>query len=182
MTKSKFVLIALALALVVWTGASVASAQDGPSIIVTPSNVDSAGQTTFEVNGSGWTASAITIVRCGYGADVDPKSLDIAAHCGIGGFGTNYTMDDLTQDVAVTDGSFSRTIVADIPEQGLILVAGAQAPQESAHVFITVGDDMMDDMLADTGVNTALLVIIGIGIALAGIMVFGFSRRLQAVR
>ena len=36
-------------------------------------------------------------------------------------------------------------------------------------------------MLPETGVNTSLLVIIGTGIALAGVMVFGLSRRMRTL-
>ena len=55
--------------------------------------------------------------------------------------------------------------------------AGDFAQTESASAGVTVG---MEEMPA-TGVNTSLLVIIGAGIALAGVMVFGLSRRLRTL-
>ena len=40
-------------------------------------------------------------------------------------------------------------------------------------------DDMGDDMLPDTGVNTPLLAIVALAVVLAGAMVLGLSRRLR---
>ena len=70
-----------------------------------------------------------------------------------------------------------KEITIDVPEEGRWVGAGDFAQTESAGAGVTVG---MEEMPA-TGVNTSLLVIIGAGIALAGVMVFGLSRRLRTL-
>ena len=78
----------------------------------------------------------------------------------------------------VGDGAFTAEIIVQVPTEGIYIGAGDFAETQAAAVKITVG--MMEEMPA-TGVNSSVLVIIGAGIALAGLMVFGLSRRLRSL-
>ena len=72
----------------------------------------------------------------------------------------------------------------EVTENGVTFILFELVPDgEAASIAVEIGmDDMMeDDMLAETGVETSVLVIIGAGIALAGLMVFGLSRRMRTL-
>ena len=263
MKKSKFVFIALALALVTWVGASAASAQDGPSITLNPSSIAEAGEATVTVTGSGWSVSGGFLGTCSIPEDVNAANLDDSAraeHCALAGGNLDITVFTANA-FGISDGSFEREITVDVPAQGVFLVVGDAAQTEQAIAWLSVGaaeettddaaatettddaeaeemaedmdeaddstedatsdeagseemaeemnDDMeaeemaedmdemgdgtsdsmseemaedMDDDLADTGVNTSMLAIIGLAIALAGVLVFGFSRRLRSLQ
>ncbi|MCY3577343.1 MAG: hypothetical protein OXH53_08515 [bacterium] len=170
MTKTKLIFIGLALALVGFLFAGSASAQDGPSISVDPSYVEAAGEHTFTVTGTGWTGSPIAVLPCDYPEGGDPNAVD-GDTCDQGSMSVVGALDG--------DGGFTVEVTLDVPEPGIWVGAGDFARTESAGAGVTVG--MMDDMMPATGVNTSLLVIIGTGIALAGVMVFGLSRRLRSL-
>lgn len=174
MTKTKLIFVGLALALVGFLFAGSASAQDGPSISVDPTYVEAAGEHTFTVTGTGWTGSPIAVLPCDYPEGGDGNLVE-AATCDQGSMSVVGALDG--------DGGFTVEITLDVPESGIWVGAGDFAQTESAGAGVTVGmmDDMGDDMLADTGVETSVLVIIGAGIALAGLMVFGLSRRLRSL-
>ncbi len=184
MTKTKFVLVAIALALVAWVGAGAASAQDGPSLSASPSSIaEPTDGVSVTVTGSGWSVASAFLLPCNIPEGVNAAEMSddaIADHCSqAGGF---LDMGNLTP-VTIADGGFEATVTLDVPAQGIFLVTGDAASTESAYALVSVGmDDMMDDdMLAETGVETSVLVIIGAGIALAGLMVFGLSRRLRSL-
>ena len=168
MTKTKLIFIGLALALVGFLFAGSASAQDGPSITVEPSSVEEAGEHTFTVTGTGWTGSPVAVLPCDYPEGGDPNAVD-ASSCDQGNMAVVGALDG--------DGGFTQEITINVPEEGRWVGAGDFAQTESAGAGVTVG---MEEMPA-TGVNTSLLVIIGAGIALAGVMVFGLSRRLRTL-
>ena len=170
MTKTKLIFIGLALALVGFLFAGSASAQDGPSITVEPSSVEAAGEHTLTVTGTGWTGSPVAVLPCDYPPDGDPNAVD-AASCDQGNMAVVGALDG--------DGGFVQEITINVPEEGRWIGAGDFAQTESAGTGVTVGM-MMEEMPA-TGVNTSLLVVIGAGIALAGVMVFGLSRRLRTL-
>ena len=184
MTKSKLIFIGLAVALVGFLFAGSASAQ-GPSLSADPPSVAEAGDHTFTVTGSGWNSASINVLACKVAEGDDAATVDPSTNCTMAT--GNLDFGSMTP-ATVTDGSIEVSLTLSVPEQGILIVAGDSAQTESASLAITVGmmeddmmdDDMMDDdMLADTGVETSLLVIIGAGIALAGVMVFGLSRRLR---
>ncbi|WP_419925292.1 hypothetical protein [Candidatus Poriferisocius sp.] len=170
MTKTKLIFIGLALALVGFLFAGSASAQDGPSITADPSSVEAAGEQTFTVTGSGWTGSPIAVLPCDMPASGSLDDVD-ASTCNQGNMQVVGALD--------ANGGFTAEITIDVPENGIVIGSGDFAQTESARAAITVG--MMEDELATTGVNTSLLVIIGTGIALAGVMVFGLSRRMRTL-
>lgn len=171
MTKTKLIFIGLAVALVGFLFAGSTSAQDGPSITADPSSVEEAGEYTFTVTGSGWTGSPIAVLPCDMPASGDLDDVD-SSTCDQGNMNVVGALD--------ADGGFTTEITLNVPENGIVIGSGDFAQTESASLAITVGM-MEDDMLAETGVNTSLLVIIGAGIALAGVMVFGLSRRLRTL-
>ena len=172
MTKTKLIFVGLAVALVGFLFAGSASAQD-QTISADPSSVPEPGTYDFTLTTTGFTTSSTNLAVCGT-SDLESITgpaggAGLIAECG--GFGTP------------TDGTGGTIDVpgVEVGEDGVAfglfeLVQGGQG----AFVGVEVGmDDMGDDMLADTGVETSVLVIIGAGIALAGVMVFGLSRRLR---
>jgi len=173
MTKTKLIFVGLALALVGFLFAGTASAQDGPSATADPASVPEAGTYDFTVSAEGFTVSSVNFAVCNTG---DSSNLGGAAelmqYCG--GFGESITLDG---------GAYSTTVEGvEVGEDGVTFLFFVPQPDsENAAVSVNIGEAMDDDMLADTGVETSLLVIIGAGIALAGVMVFGLSRRLRTL-
>ena len=169
MTKTKLIFVGLAVALVGFLFAGSASAQD-QTLTADPASVPEAGTYDFTLTPTGFTKSATNLAVCNT-ADPGPDGWGQATlmqYCG--GFGSpqDATSGDpiSVEGVEVTDAGVTFLIFELVPDG------------EAASVAVEVG---MDDMLADTGVETSLLVIIGAGIALAGVMVFGLSRRLRTL-
>ena len=175
MTKTKLIFIGLAVALVGFLFAGSASAQEGEQTLTAdPSAVPEAGTYDITISAEGFTLSSVNLAICSVG---DPSLLDGAGplmqYCG--GFGNSVDIAD--------DGTYSTTLEGvEITEDGvsILMFELADPPRNSASVAVNIGEPM-DDMLADTGVETSVLVIIGAGIALAGLMVFGLSRRLRTL-
>ncbi len=171
MTKTKLIFIGLALALVGFLFAGSASAQD-QTVTADPSVVAEAGDYEVTISGSGYTAgSSRNLAVCSTAED---GAIDGAAglmqYCG--GFGDTITIGD--------DGSYTTTQTVSVGEDGVtILLFELVEDGEAGSATVVIGE-VMEEMPA-TGVNTSLLVIIGAGIALAGVMVFGLSRRLRTL-
>lgn len=169
-----------------WAG--TAAAQDGPTITVSPATVDAAGETEFTITGSGWTAAPpVFVLPCEAPESGDPADVDSA------------TCDTANLTPATpADGSFEVTATFDVPEGGLAIAAGDAAQTEAAAAVVTVGagdapaDDEGDGTeatddgaaegddggeLAETGVESMLLVIAGIAVMAAGAMVLRVTRR-----
>ena len=172
MTKTKLIFVGLAVAMVGLLFAGSAAAQDGISVTAEPSYVEAPGEHTFDVTGTGYTAASVNLTACATGNPDDVTSDSFMALCGLGSTANSEG-----------DGTFTGTITTDVGEEGVVLVMTELLPgtDQSGSVVISVGAPAMDDELAATGVNTSLLVIIGAGIALAGVMVFGLSRRLRTL-
>lgn len=172
MTKTKLIFIGLAAALVGFLFAGSASAQ-GQSMTVSPSAVEAPGTYDFEISAEGFTLPSVNFATCSTG---DGEQLTGAAglmqHCG--GFGAAV-------DIAA-DGTYSATVTGvEVTDAGVtFLLFELREGGEAASASVNIGEAMADEMPA-TGVNTSLLVIIGAGIALAGVMVFGLSRRLRTL-
>ena len=169
MTKTKLIFIGLALALVGFLFAGSASAQD-QTLTADPATVPEAGTYDITLTPSGFTASGTNLAICSTGdPDVEWGQATLMEHCG--GFGS-------AQDA--TSGAFTVEGV-EITDAGVTLLIFELVPDgQAASTTVNIGE-MMDDELPDTGVNTSLLVIVGTGIALAGVMVFGLSRRLRTL-
>ena len=170
MTKTKLIFIGLALALVGFLFAGSASAQD-QTLTADPASVSEAGTYDFTLTPGGFTAAGTNLAICST-ADPGPDGWGQATlmqYCG--GFGSpqDATSGDpiSVEGVEVTDAGVTFLIFELVPDG------------EAAFVAVEIG--MEEDMLAETGVETSLLVIIGAGIALAGVMVFGLSRRLRTL-
>ncbi|WP_420435598.1 hypothetical protein [Candidatus Poriferisocius sp.] len=166
MTKTKLIFIGLAVALVGFMFAGSASAQD-QTLTADPASVPEAGTYDFTLTPDGFT-QATNFVVCNTGdASLVGDQAGLMQYCG--GFGSG-------QD---NSGSFTAEGV-EVGEDGVtFLLFQMAADGEAASASVNISMD--DDMLAETGVNTSLLVIIGTGIALAGVMVFGLSRRLRTL-
>ena len=173
MTKTKLLFIGLALALVGFLFTGSASAQD-QTLTADPASVPEAGTYDFTLTPDGFTAAATNLAICGT-ADPGPDGWGQATlmqHCG--GFGS-------PQDA--TSGAFTVEGV-EVGDAGVTFLIFELVPDgQAASVAVEIGmmeDDMMEEMPA-TGVNSSVLVIIGVGIALAGVMVFGLSRRMRTL-
>ncbi|MCQ3809788.1 MAG: LPXTG cell wall anchor domain-containing protein [Acidimicrobiia bacterium] len=166
MTKTKLIFIGLAVALVGFMFAGSASAQDEQTLTADPASVSEAGTYDFTLTPSGFTqATNFAVCNTGDSSLVSDQA-GLMQYCG--GFGN-------AQD---NSGPFTAEGV-EVGEDGVTFLLFQLVPDgEAASVSVNIG---MDDMLADTGVETSVLVIIGAGIALAGLMVFGLSRRLRTL-
>lgn len=172
MTKTKLIFVGLAVALVGFLFAGSASAQD-QTMTVSPSAVSEPGTYDFEVSASGFTIGSANFAVCNTGdGSLITGAAELMQYCG--GFGDSVSLDG---------GSYSTTVEGvEVTEDGVtFLLFQPVADGEAASASVNIGEAMDDDMLADTGVETSLLVIIGAGIALAGVMVFGLSRRLRTL-
>ena len=172
MTKTKLIFIGLAVALVGFMFAGSASAQD-QTLTADPASVPEAGTYDITLNGAGYTISSANFVQCGT-SDMDAITgpaggAGLIAECG--GFGSAVDLE--------ADGTYSTTVEGvEIGEDGVAFgLFELVADGEGAFVAVEIGEAM----LAETGVETSVLVIIGTGIALAGLMVFGLSRRLRTL-
>ena len=127
MTKTKLLFIAMALALVTWVGASAASAQDGPSITISPSSVAEAGEVEVTVTGSGWTVSSVNVLTCKIAEDANAAEIDASENCTLGS--GNLNLGSIVP-ASVTDGGFEATITVNVPAQGIFIAAGDSGQQE----------------------------------------------------
>lgn len=173
MTKTKLIFVGLAVALVGLLFAGSASAQD-QTLTADPAVVAEAGDYDVTISGSGYTADAgRNLAVC---STAEEGAIDGAAglmqYCG--GFGDPVTIG--------ADGTYSTTIEGvSVGEAGVTILLFELAEGGELGVATVVIGEVMDDELAETGVETSVLVIIGAGIALAGVMVFGLSRRLRTL-
>ena len=165
MTKTKLIFVGLALALVGFLFAGSASAQD-QTLTADPASVSEAGTYDFTLTPSGFSVST-NLAVCNTGdSSLLTGQAELMQYCG--GFGS-------AQD---NSGPFTVEGV-EVGEDGvtfLLFELAADGQNASASVNIGAAEEM-----PATGVNTSLLVIIGAGIALAGVMVFGLSRRLRTL-
>lgn len=173
MTKTKLIFVGLAVALVGFLFAGSASAQEGEQTLTAdPSAVSEAGTYDITINGAGFTLDSVNLAVCSTGdSSVLTGAAGLMQYCG--GFGNPV-------DIA-GDGTYSDTLEGvEITDAGvtILMFELADPPRNSASVSVNIGE--MEEMPA-TGVNTSLLVILGTGIALAGAMVFGLSRRLRTL-
>ena len=170
MTKTKLIFIGLAVALVGFLFAGSASAQD-QTLTADPASVPEAGTYDFTLTPSGFT-QATNFAVCNTGdASILTGIAELTQYCGGLGSAQDNSGPFTVEGVEVTDAGVTFLLFQLVPD-------GEAA---SASVVISEAMDDMDDELADTGVETSLLVIIGAGIALAGVMVFGLSRRLRTL-
>ena len=175
MTKTKLIFVGLALALVGFLFAGSASAQD-QTLTADPAAVPEAGTYEITLNGAGYTLSSVNFVTCGT-ADMDAITgpaggAGLIAECG--GFGSAVDLE--------ADGTYTATVEVEISDAGVAFgLFQLAADGEGAFVTVEVDPDAAMEEMPATGVNTSLLVIIGAGIALAGVMVFGLSRRLRTL-
>ncbi len=173
MTKTKLIFVAMAVALVGFLFAGSASAQD-QTLTADPAAVPEPGTYEITLNGAGYTLSSVNFVICGT-ADMDAITgpaggAGLIAECG--GFGSAVDLE--------ADGTYTATETVEIGEDG-VAFGLFQLAADGEGAFVTVEVDPDAAMLAETGVETSVLVIIGAGIALAGLMVFGLSRRLRTL-
>ncbi len=177
-TMKKF-LAALALVsmtMVAFTGA--ASAQATGEMVLTPPGVAEAGEATFGVEVSGFTGGiALFVLPCEF-----PDSGDMAEFDA----GTCDTAN-LTPMQVGDDGTGEAEVTFDVPEKGLVIIAGDAARTESAVGVVVVGDaagaeasaagDSGSDDLAETGVETGMLAVVAGTLVAGGAMVVAASRR-----
>lgn len=193
--KRTLVAVAAILA-VLFATMGTASAQD-QTITIEPASVDEAGEYEFTVTASGFNPTPGFLLPCP-GAEGSLETIadgDPATLCDLSNL-FPYTVDD--------DGAWTATVTYDVPDIGLVLAAGDTGGDNAAAALISVGaeeeaaadeaeeeaadddaaaddaaadDDAGDSTaLAETGTESALLVIIGATMLLAGLMMYRSSR------
>lgn len=180
----KRILVALAAILTLTLGlVAPAAAQGDQEIVATPSSVDAAGEHEITVEGSGYTGPAFLLPCPGAGGDLAAVAED---SCDLG---------SLTPVAPDSDGNFTATVTWDIPAEGLVMVVGNAAQTEVAAAVVSVGggeamadesmeDDAMEeasDDLAETGVESSVLVIAGGAILAAGALFINSRRELAKI-
>ena len=161
----KLLIIAATLGLTL-TLAAPASAQ-APTLTVDPPSVTEAGSVDLTVSGSDFTSDGF-LLPCP-GANADPALL-AEDSC------------DLTNLSPYTAGDWSLDVTYDVPDEGLLIVAGNADSTEVVTYVITVGEVAQAEAeLPNTGGNTeALLVVALVLFAAAGAFVVG-GRKLNRV-
>jgi len=174
-----------------------AAAQD-QTITIEPAVVSEAGEHEFTVTAAGFNPTPGFLLPCP-GAEGSLETIaegDPATLCDLSNLHA-YTVED--------DGGWTATVSYEIPEEGLVLAAGDTGGDNAAAALISIGsddaaadddeaaaddseeaagDDGNDDdatttssgNLAETGTESALLVIIGATMVLAGLMMYRSGR------
>ena len=176
----KFVIIAGAMAMAgALFLASPVSAQDNEAITATLNDDGSA-----TVTGTGWEDAPNLYVTICKGADPSAEDGGITA-----GNATQVCQDIMTDGFATNPdrgdgGTTSYTISADkvgeVPDEGYVILQGefsADSDWSATTVLTAGGDDMGEDMMADTGSESGLLAVIGVSVLLAGLFAIGIGRR-----
>lgn len=182
----KRILVAFAAVLTLTLGlVAPAGAQADVSITATPGNVDAAGEHEITVTGEGYTGPAF-LLPCP-GAEGDMALLADDGACDLA---------NLTPVTPDADGTFEVTTTFDIPEEGLVIVVGNAAQTEVGPALITVGAEAMaetmeddgeaeamtdDASLADTGVESSVLLIAGGTVLIAGMLIVNSRRELAKI-
>ncbi|MCY3967405.1 MAG: LPXTG cell wall anchor domain-containing protein [bacterium] len=167
MKRSKVIFIAAVLALVSFLSVGTASAQ-GQSATANPSTVPEPGTYDITVTAEGFTLPSVNFAICSTGdvSNISDGLPSMMQYCG-----------GLGEAVELDGGSYTTTESVEVTDAGVtFMFFELAAGGESTNVSVNIGE------LADTGVNTSLLVVIGLSIALAGVMLFGLSRRLRSVQ
>lgn len=197
MTRAKLLMLGIAIAMVS-VFATPAAAQDGPSITVEPASVEAAGETEFTITGEGWTAAPpIFVLPCFTVSTPEEIAEQGAAACDTAAL----------TPATPADGAFEVTVTYDVPETGMCIAAGDAAQTEAGFACISVGaaaeeeaaeegaeeeaageEEGMEEEaageeeeLADTGIESGLLAIIGVAVLAAGAMVLTSTRRVGRI-
>ncbi len=197
MTRAKLLMLGIAIAMVS-VFATPAAAQDGPSITVEPSSVEAAGEAEFTITGEGWTAAPpIFVLPCFTVSTPEEIAEQGAAACDTAAL----------TPATPADGAFEVTVTYDVPETGMCIAAGDAAQSEAGFACISVGaaeEEAMeeeateeegmeeeaagtdeeagaDEELAETGIESGLLAIIGVAVLAAGAMVLTSTRRVGRI-
>ena len=145
---------------------AVAAPAGAQTVSIDPNPVAAAGEQEITVTGTGFTDDGF-LLACP-GANADPAQL-AEDSC------------DLANLTPYTAGDWELTVTFDVPEIGLLIVAGNAAQTEVVPAVITVGADAADEELPNTGGNTQaylLLAMVLFGAAAAFTM---GGRKLQQV-
>ena len=190
----KFV-IALAAVFVASLGlVGAAGAQDAHigTIEADPATVPEAGEYTLTANGSGWLPdTSILLTSCISPADtLVPGVSDLDTIVAAAGQIDALTHCDLATAVPIDvdgDGNFTAELTAEVGDN-FFFSAGALDGSQAGATWIPIVDPAAaaaaaddageeDDALAETGVETGLLAIIGTAVLGAGVMVAREARR-----
>lgn len=141
--------------------AGTASAQD-QSITISPAAVAEAGEVTVTVTGADWPAVGVVILPCPLNDDgtVNTGACDQ----------TKLTFLAGTPE----DGAFTQEVTVDVPEGGIGLLASEAAAGTTIQASAAI---VVDPELANTGVESGLIAIIGLAVVAGGAMVVGTARR-----
>lgn len=166
--------------------ATPAGAQEQRPVTVEPANVDAPGEAEFTVSASEFTGAApYGVIPCFTVTTVEElATADLATECDAGA---------ITLVTEATDGAWTATVTYDVPEGGMCILGFDLGQTEGGGACVTVGaaaeeggegaettaeeEGGEDEELANTGVESGLLVIFGIAIVGAGAMAVGYTRR-----
>ncbi|MEO0492816.1 MAG: LPXTG cell wall anchor domain-containing protein [Actinomycetota bacterium] len=162
----KRLLLAVSTALVLTVAVAVpASAQ---SVSIDPNPVAEAGEQEITVTGTGFTDDGF-LLACP-GANADPAQL-AEDSC------------DLANLSPYAAGDWELTVTFDVPEIGLLIVAGNAAQTEVVSAVITVGaaEDGGTEELPNTGGNTEMYLLLALALFGAAAAFTMGGRKLQRV-
>lgn len=187
----KFMAVLVAILLATLAMAGTASAQDIVQGTVTadPPAVPAAGEYTFTATGADFIAdTSVLVLKCTAPGDIlvypdasleditaSGNGIDALADCDIGA-AVNVDVD--------SDGGWTAELTAEVGDN-FWLSAGDLAGTQKGGTWIPILPaepeviSADDDDLADTGVETGLMAVIGIAVLGAGVMVAREARRLS---
>lgn len=186
----RFLVAMFAIAALIFASAGASAAQDGPAIEADPASVAEAGEHTITINGSGYTGPLFVLPCPGAGGDPAAIAED------------SCDLNALAPAAPDDDGNFSIELTVDIPEEGLVIVGGNADQTEVGATVVGVGGEAMDDgeaeAMADddgeaeamddassdlpaTGLESALVIVIGAALLAAGALVVRSGRDISRI-
>ena len=174
--------------------AAPVSAQGGPTIKADPQFVPAeVGTHNVTINGTGWTGApqGLTVTACHGVAGGDPENLPTSLA------GLQQACSTLTDDSGrgnpAADGTWSYDLVVnvtqqDIDNESIVILAGElqEGSEWTAIDSLGVGDQREEPepvaatgTMADTGVDSGLVAIVGVSILVAGLLAVGLGRHLR---
>ena len=168
------------------------SAQAGPAISVTPGFVPAeVGAHTVTISGTGWAGApqGLTVTACHGVAGGDPENLP-ASLAGLQQ-ACSTLADDSGRGNPAADGTWSYNLAVNVTQQDIdnesIAILAGQPQEGSQWIAIDslgVGDQREETAtaanggsVADTGVDSGLIVIIVVSVLVAGLLAVALGRR-----
>lgn len=183
MRKLLSVVAAAFLLSVAFAGGASAQETHFGMIDADPAAVPEAGEYTLVANGTGWLPdTSILLTSCtAPGERLVPGEAELEDILEAAGRIDPFQHCDLVTAAAIdvdSDGNFTAEMVAEVGDN-FFFTAGALDGSQAGAAWIPIGvpEPAADEALADTGVETGLLAVIGAGVLGAGVMIAREARR-----